>query len=212
MVKRAILLAAVAALGVGAAWMSGCGAGETVPPVADSGASGEGGAMRDSGPDAPAEAGPCGCMAAGVCEPGDELELCGAAGAACAACSFGETCHAGACVALPSVCVAMLQETGIGARCDIDAECAADEWCATSCCDPVGGACFAVWRCAPKRAPGSTATMWGAIINAPPGRVTLSPTRATRHRRPRRRRRRSAAISRMIRCKPGRPTAYPPRW
>mgnify|MGYP000638536594 FL=1 len=42
MVKRAIVwAAAVAALGAGAVWMSGCGAGETVPPVVDSGAGGK---------------------------------------------------------------------------------------------------------------------------------------------------------------------------
>lgn len=157
MAKRAIVAAAVAALGAGAAWLSGCGTGEAVPPVADGGVGGEGGAMRDSGPpDAPveADAAPCGCMADGVCEPGDWLFLCGKGGEACVACSLGETCHAGACVVLPSACVAMLQETGLGASCESDAGCATDEWCAASCCDPVGGACFAVWRCAPKRAPG----------------------------------------------------------
>ncbi len=152
MVKRAIVwAAAVAALGAGAAWLSGCG-GE-LPPLPEPPELGHGPAVvpvaiEDGG------AASGGCMASGVCKPGDELELCGAAGEVCAACSFGETCHAGACVALPSVCVAILQETGLGARCDTDAECATDEWCAASCCDPVEGACFAVWRCAPKRAPG----------------------------------------------------------
>lgn len=153
MVKRAIALAAVAALGAGAVWMSGCGAGETVPPVADSGAGGEGGAMRDSGPDAPVEAGPCGCMAAGVCEPGDWIFLCGKGGEPCALCLSGAACLDGVCVAAPSACVAALKEEGLGAHCENDAQCATDEWCATSCCDP-GGACFAVWKCVGKRAPG----------------------------------------------------------
>ena len=158
MVKRAIVwAAAVAALGAGAAWLSGCGTGEAVPPVADGGVGGEGGAMRDSGPpDAPveADAAPCGCMADGVCEPGDWLFLCGKGGEACKLCLTGAACIDGACVADPSTCVEALKEEGLGEHCENDAQCSADEWCATSCCDPEGGACFAVWKCVGKRATG----------------------------------------------------------
>lgn len=159
MTKRAIVAAAVAALGAGAAWLSGCG-GELPPlpspPEHEHGPAVGPVAFKDGGgsTDTTVETDPCGCMAGGACEPGDSLELCGARGEACEACSFGETCHAGACVAPLSACVAMLEKAGLGGGCESDAGCATDEWCAASCCDPVGGACFAVWRCAPKRAPG----------------------------------------------------------
>ncbi len=157
MTKRAIVAAAVAALGAGAAWLSGCAADDTRPPAIDGGTGGEGGeggVADDGGPaDAPAEAGPCGCVASGVCEPGDWLFLCGKGGEACKLCLTGAACIDGACVADPSTCVEALKEEGLGAHCENDAQCATDEWCATSCCDP-GGACFAVWKCVGKRAPG----------------------------------------------------------
>ena len=166
MTKRAIVAAAVAALGAGAAWLSGCAADDTRPPALDAGAGGEGGeggATDDGGPpDAPADvAAPCGCVASGVCEPGDWIFLCGKGGEACKLCLTGAACLDGVCVAAPSACVETLKEEGLGEHCENDAQCSPDEWCATSCCDPKGAGCFAVWRCAQKRATGEPCELAG---------------------------------------------------